>query len=395
VLRRYERVCFDKELLRLAGKPPAELVAPGHPLLDAAVDLLLERYGTLLRQGAVLVDDTDPGETPRVLVYLEHAVSDARTDSHGNQRVVSRRFEFVELHADGTTATVGQAPYLDYRAASDDELVVLKDVRDAEWLTGNLEARALDIAITRAVPTHLAEVQARTLDRLHKVRRAVHERLTQEVNYWDFRANELLEQMQAGRQPRMNPDRARQRADELANRLKRRMADLDKEEQLRALPPVVVGAALVVPDGLVQALHGDAATAPERSPVDTTAVDRRAVAAVLATERRLGRDPEELAHNHPGYDIRSHTRDGHLMFIEVKGRISGAEMVTVTRNEILHGHNSPDRWLLALVEVRPDSTEAVRYYRHPFAGISDEMQFAETSRTFNWEKMWQAAGTPS
>jgi hypothetical protein len=44
----------------------------------------------------------------------------------------------------------------------------------------------------------------------------------------------------------MNPDRAQQRADELAARLKRRMAELDKEEQLRALPPVVVGAALVV-----------------------------------------------------------------------------------------------------------------------------------------------------
>jgi hypothetical protein len=258
-----------------------------------------------------------------------------------------------------------------------------------------LEIRALDIAITRVVPAHLAEVRARTLDRLHKVRRAVHERLTQEINYWDFRANELLEQMQAGRQPRMNPDRARQRADELADRLKRRMADLDKEEQLRALPPVVVGAALVVPGGLVQALQGETATTPERSPVDTTAVDRRAVAAVLATERRLGRGPEELAHNHPGYDIRSHTSDGHLLFIEVKGRISGAETVTVTRNEILHGRNSPDRWLLALVEVRPDGTEAVRYYRHPFAGISDEMHFAETSRTFNWEKMWQAAGTPS
>jgi superfamily II DNA or RNA helicase len=395
VLRRYERICFDKELLRSPGRPPAELVAPGHPLLDAVVDLLQERYGTLLRQGACLVDDADPGEALRVLVYLEHAISDARTDRHGNQRVVSRRFEFVELHADGTTATVGQAPYLDYRAATDEELVVLKDIRNAEWLTGDLEARALDIAITRAVPAHLAEVRARTLDRLHKVRRAVHERLTQEINYWDFRANELLEQMQAGRQPRMNPDRARQRADELADRLKRRMADLDKEEQLRALLPVVVGAALVVPNSLIQTLRGEAARAPERRPVDTTTVDRRAVAAVLAIERRLGRDPEELAHNHPGYDIRSPTTDGHLLFIEVKGRISGAETVTVTRNEILHGRNSPDRWLLALVEVRPDGTEAVRYYRHPFAGISDDMHFAETSRTFNWEKMWQAAGAPS
>jgi hypothetical protein len=193
----------------------------------------------------------------------------------------------------------------------------------------------------------------------------------------------------------MNPDRARQRADELAARLKRRMAELDKEEQLRALPPVVVGAALVVPSGLIGRLRSEVATASEPRAVDTTAVERRAVAAVLATERHLGRNPEELPHNNPGYDIRSRTPDGHLLFLEVKGRISGAETVTVTRNEILHGRNSPDRWLLALVEVRPDGTEDVRYYRQPFIRISDDMHFAETSRTFNWEKMWQAAATPS
>ena len=60
-----------------------------HPLLDATIDLVLERYRDLLKRGAMLVDANDPGEEPRALVYLEHAIQDARTDRTGNRRVVS------------------------------------------------------------------------------------------------------------------------------------------------------------------------------------------------------------------------------------------------------------------------------------------------------------------
>src|SRR5262249_32411224 len=58
VLPAYERVCFERHLTRPAGLAMAELVAPGHPLLDAVLDVIAERYGSLLPQGAVLVDDT-------------------------------------------------------------------------------------------------------------------------------------------------------------------------------------------------------------------------------------------------------------------------------------------------------------------------------------------------
>ena len=77
VLKAYERITFLKEAVRVEGKPPAALVAPGHPLLDATIDLTLERYRDLLRQGAILVDPLDQGMEPRVLLFLEHALTDA------------------------------------------------------------------------------------------------------------------------------------------------------------------------------------------------------------------------------------------------------------------------------------------------------------------------------
>src|SRR5205823_3318030 len=76
VLRRYERVCFERGKVRVSGKPRADLIAPGHPLLDAVVDLIIERYGSLLKQGAMLVDGNDPGEEARLLVALTQQISD-------------------------------------------------------------------------------------------------------------------------------------------------------------------------------------------------------------------------------------------------------------------------------------------------------------------------------
>ena len=79
------------------------------------LDITLERYRTLLRQGAVLIDQEDPGAAPSVLVFLEHAVTDARDDGHGNRRTVSRRFEFVDVPESGQVRSAGYAPYLDLR----------------------------------------------------------------------------------------------------------------------------------------------------------------------------------------------------------------------------------------------------------------------------------------
>ena len=83
VLDRYARITFEKTLI--AGQPQAELVAPGHPLLEAVVDVVLERFQPLLGQGGVLVDEADDEPEPRLLVYLEHAIRDGRMAGPANR----------------------------------------------------------------------------------------------------------------------------------------------------------------------------------------------------------------------------------------------------------------------------------------------------------------------
>lgn len=100
-----------------------------------------------------------------------------------------------------------------------------------------------------------------------------------------------------------------------------------------------------------------------------------------------------MARNNKGFDLRS--RDpitDELFFVEVKGRVLGAETVTVTKSEILTGLNEPDHFVLALVAVDGDATD-VRYLRHPFR-VSEDSLFDVTSVNFGWDEMWDRAAPP-
>lgn len=70
----------------------------------------------------------------------------------------------------------------------------------------------------------------------------------------------------------------------------------------------------------------------------------------MDVERQLGFDPTDREFEKLGYDIESRIAGtGKLRFIEVKGRVSGAPTITVTRNEILYSLNKPDDFILAIV----------------------------------------------
>lgn len=87
MLDRYARITLEKALI--PGQPQAKLVAPGHPLLDAEVDVILERFQPLLHQCGVLVDETDSGTESRLFLYLARAIRDGQTARSGEPRVIS------------------------------------------------------------------------------------------------------------------------------------------------------------------------------------------------------------------------------------------------------------------------------------------------------------------
>ena len=334
VLPRYERIAFEKPLLAPPGKPLAAFVCPGHPLLDAVIDITLDRHRDLFKR-----------------------------------RVVSKRVLYVEFGADGEPRHLHYAPLLDYRPLAEEEPAVDALLKRPEraWIDGDLEQKAQAYAVAHVVPEHLREVREARLALISKTEAAVKDRLTKEISFWDSRAEQLKLDEEAGKTgARLNSGEAGRREDTLQLRLQKRLAELKRDAQISPRPPVVPGGRLVVPRGLIDAMAGRPASFAT-APPDTLEVAARARATVMETERRLGFEPTDREFDKLGYDIESHVpATGTLRFIEVKRRRSDAETVTVTRNEILYSLNKPDDFILAIVEFRDDDTRRVHYVRQPF-----------------------------
>ena len=394
VVARYERIAFEKGLLSPPGKAPAEFLCPGHPLLDSVIDLTLERHRDLLKRGTVLVDDRDPGTAPRVLLYLEHAIQDESRMRSGDRRVVSKRLLYVELAEAEPPRHLHYAPYLDYRPLAEDEpdIDAILERPECAWVTGDLEGKAQEHAVIHVVPEHLQDIKSARIELLGKTEAAVKDRLTKEIAYWDHRFLQIQAQEQAGKPgARLNSGEARRRAEDLRTRLRQRLERLQLESKLSALPPVILGGVLVVPRGLIMAISGKRKE-PERQATDTQESAARARAIIMETERTLGFEPTDRETEKLGYDIESRIPGtGRLRFIEVKGRVHGADTITVTRNEILYSMNKPEDYRLAIVEFLDNGAHRVHYLREPFRREPD---FDAASVNYSFKDLLARAEPP-
>lgn len=378
VASKYERICFDKQHCSVQGMPIADQICPGHPLLEAVIDLMREQNADVLKRGSVLIDENDPSEQARLLFYIEDAIQDGVILPSGARRVVSKQLQFVELDETGNARNAGYAPYLDYRPSTEEEgTAVLQYAKQQAWLSQGVEDMAVHYAVANIVPAHYAAVKAHKQKMADKIAKAVKERLTCEIQYWDLRAADLKEKEAAGKtNARLNSDNAQRRADELQARMQRRLAELEQEKKVSPCSPVIVGGALVIPLGLLNKLLGRP-NAGELFGADRTAIEMAAMRAVMNREMAGGFVPKDVSKQNVGYDIESvipeNQRKGGpcLRFIEVKGRRKGSTTVTVTRNEILTALNKPDEFILAIVEVNENDTKTI-YLRKPFTNAPDQ-----------------------
>ena len=390
VLRRYERVCFEKQYVRVAdriGAPMASLMHPGHPLMQSVTDIVLEQHRNKLKQGAVLVDPSDMSITPKVMFIIDHSVREGADPAH----VVSRRMQFVEIDPQGGAINAGWAPHLDLEPISKSDMGLIEDVLDAPWLNGtdarSLEQVALAHASTHLVPEHFDEVRIRREKNVDKTLAAVHERLVKEINYWSDRYIKFQDDIAAGKDVRLTLENVRRTIDDLTARRESREKELLAMRHVISATPVVAGGALVIPAGLLAQRKGQ----PEWT-VDADArarVEWVAMNAVMVAERALGHEVIDVSAQKCGWDVTSLPRavDGKLppsRHIEVKGRAKGNTTVTVTRNEILYGLNQQDKFILAIVLVDGAQHEGPFYVTKPF---TQEPDWAVTSINLDLDQL--------
>ncbi|MEB4591700.1 helicase-related protein [Candidatus Thiothrix sp. Deng01] len=391
VLRKYERICFEKQHVRQTGKPMADLIHPAHPLMHASTDLVLEAHRPKLKQGAVLVDPNDDSVTPKVLFMIDHVVREAGD----NAKVVSRRLQFVAIDEQGQASHAGWAPHLDLQPINEYDRKLVGDILRATWLNNNLDTLALHHASQALVPEHYAEIRERRQRQASKIHAAVRERLVKEIGYQESRYVKLKADVEAGKQPRVAPEQFRRRAEELTARLEQRERELEAMKNVVSSTPVVMGGALIIPQGLLAYRKGETAFA-----VDAAArarVEQVAMNAVIAAEQGFGFSVRDVSADKCGWDITSRppiNADGSIRadrHIEVKGRAKGQTTITVSRNEIIYALNQAEKFLLAVVIVDGNNHERPLYIPNPF---TTEPDFGVSSINYDLNDLLSKAVTP-
>jgi hypothetical protein len=68
--------------------------------MQSVTDIVLEQHRNKLKQGAVLVDPSDMGITPKVMFIIDHSIKEG-----ADPRTSSRRMQFVEIDPQGKQST--------------------------------------------------------------------------------------------------------------------------------------------------------------------------------------------------------------------------------------------------------------------------------------------------
>lgn len=247
--RSYESLTFEPD--GRDGPSGLNIVQPGHPLLDALVEQLLESTAVERREGCLLIDDNGHGEA-RLLVALVQSV----VDSHDPPQPVTRRFEVIELRQNGEVVDVGPQALQLYRPATPVEQDAAAQLLDAPWLSDGLDEVARTWAITTALPAFEEEVSTAVDQRVERTRRAVLDRLNQQIEHWDLEAGRLVANDGAGVRAQSRSESAERKARDLEDRLDRRLTDLKAQQLVVPEPPRLEATALVVPAELVGGRRG-------------------------------------------------------------------------------------------------------------------------------------------
>ncbi|MGQ4810179.1 ATP-dependent RNA helicase DbpA [Candidatus Entotheonellaceae bacterium PAL068K] len=333
----YPQLTFDKE--QVVGYSDLVFIRPGQPLFEGIVERVLREYGPSLRQGACFYNAE--ATEPTVLWLLRCGVED------GRGRMVGERL--FAIHKTGDRYRKSQ-PYalLDLKTP-DSGAPVAAEVRQS----ATEEDQIIDWSLDAVTPSYFREIEERCKNELSIKEKYVRKSLQfliaesiQKLTQYDAQ----LRQIPDGKDPRrlnIQGNRAREEArrNELSQRLKARLAEIEQERHLSEKPPEVVGVAVIlpVPQAVARSVEG-----MESDPE----VEKIAVAVGMQYEENQGRKPVSVEEDNCGWDVTSLQEGQVARYIEVKGR-AGVGGVALTPNEWIKAQRfGKDYWLYVVVNCK-------------------------------------------
>ena len=364
IASKYERVCFEKDQIQPNIKfPRAAFLHLGHPLVRALIDAARMENNKYLSAGTVLVNPNDPGTRPSVVLMLEHKICESEGSGLASHRLI-----FVRVTPEGNVTSAGYAPHLDMKEPTDEERAAIAPLIDGPWRGIDLPKKGIDFATAELKQT-VAEVTGARREYLDRAWEQTYECLTTQIDQANQRARLLEGEVEAGRQPRVQLEKYRARARNLAERLDNYRRKIERQKQLRPESPTVLGAYLEVPQGWLDIHLGGVSEQRQKAVAQgKETIEKLAMDAVFRAERKMGNDPIDVSGNDCGWDITSRRSDGgEDRCIEVKGRAVGAGTVGITYNESITANNLKEKHILAIVLIHPDGTiDGPHYIKNGF-----------------------------
>jgi len=345
----YESLAFDKGDIADPGR--TDLVCVGHPLLDAAVDETLSKHEPALAVGTVLMDDGNRTLAARLMLCFSLSIVDGAGDE------VRRELYYVEVEGDREPIVIGQAPYIDYRAPSEDELCRIACDGIVEGMSSSAtgaEDRARDKAVGELVAADMGRIAAEREKRIDRVIAAVEKRLGHAIVTASREQQEWADRARAGDEgARLTAANKKHELDDLMKRKDIRLRELENQKGLRAKPIQLVASAVVVPSRMLGGKPEKAADEFEARKVS----EERGMDAVMAIERSLGHLPVDVSRENVGWDVESTVQNGDgtadVLFIESKGVREDADQVTISANEMRKAAGNRDSFILAITRPVP------------------------------------------
>ncbi|MCY3957105.1 MAG: helicase-related protein [Chloroflexi bacterium] len=297
------RITFRKE--RLRRDPPAEFVAPDHPLFDAVLHRILDQGRPVLAKGAVFVDK----ETlDSYLVWLlEAAVVNGRGD------IVHRRL--LALRQRGNEfETVAPGVLLDLPPSS------VSPPAPAKLLDAADSDAAVSAATRSYTREYLDEVTTEQVRQACIVEIAIQKSANENLAHLQQRLERQHEDEANGKDMRIAIRSTNDQIERLTTELRDRRTDLQRSKVTSLQTPRVIGVAAIIPAPAHR-------VAEHASGGDYTAVEMAAMKAVLDHEKSHGRTAVDVSKSGAGYDIRSAGHDGDVRYIEVKGHKTTGDVV--------------------------------------------------------------------
>jgi len=348
VLRRYEKISFDKEK---AFKAQAEFVAMGHPLLEAVVNTILTRYVQNAMNGATFKDPE--GKRNGVVWFLEAEIRDGKNETAGKRLfAVYQDLSPVKVQANRNNILSFISPTILW-----DLKPLPVEVKHSEHSEISLDKDAVvSFVIGEGIENYKRELLKRRqrdakIKKKYGIRSLESMILESDAKLSDYETR----RMKGENIPEVTIQNEMRKKEDLERKKQRLQKEIESEVHLYPTDPRILGAVRVVPGK------------PHTDMVSDKNIEVIGMNVAMEYERKQGRTPEDVSSQDLGYDIRSQDEKGNYRYIEVKARARmGA--VALTPNEWLMAQRFKEEYWIYVVVNAANSPE-LYLIQDPFAKL--------------------------